>query len=143
MLACNLILSKLNYKLCVNKNKQFEVAFMGEKESHYEHVLRSAIADSADNRCPPTLAAALDYAVFPGGARVRPKLCLAVAMANHCDAPVLAAPTAASSAHRASPLPPLPHSRPAGRGHYGQKTSRLFPTGFAVVSGRAKTYSTR
>ncbi|MEM1404987.1 MAG: polyprenyl synthetase family protein [Pseudomonadota bacterium] len=69
---------------------------MGEKESHYEHVLRSAIADSADSRCPPTLAAALDHAVFPGGARVRPKLCLAVAMANHCDAPMLAATAAAS-----------------------------------------------
>lgn len=30
---------------------------------------------------PPQLAAALPYAVFPGGARVRPRLCLAVAVA--------------------------------------------------------------
>jgi geranylgeranyl diphosphate synthase type II len=33
---------------------------------------------------------------FPGGARVRPKLCLAVALANDCDAPALAAAAAAS-----------------------------------------------
>jgi geranylgeranyl diphosphate synthase type II len=32
--------------------------------------------------CPPGLAQATRYAVFPGGARIRPKLCLAVAQAN-------------------------------------------------------------
>lgn len=62
----------------------------------YESVLRSTIEAAADERCPPRLAAALDYAVFPGGARVRPKLCMAVALANNCDAPALAAAAAAS-----------------------------------------------
>lgn len=62
----------------------------------YESVLRSTIETAADERCPPRLAAALDYAVFPGGARVRPKLCMAVALANNCDAPALAAAAAAS-----------------------------------------------
>lgn len=64
--------------------------------SDFEKVLRSAMAEAADPRCPPQLAAALEYSVFPGGARVRPKLCLAVALANNCDAPELAAAAAAS-----------------------------------------------
>lgn len=69
---------------------------MSVKEMDYECVLRSTIDAAADERCPPKLAAALDHAVFPGGARVRPKLCLAVALANDCDAPSLAAAAAAS-----------------------------------------------
>lgn len=69
---------------------------MPVSDSDFEYVLRSVVADAADSRCPPKLAAALHSAVFPGGARVRPKLCLAVALANHCDAPVLTAAAAAS-----------------------------------------------
>jgi geranylgeranyl diphosphate synthase type II len=65
-------------------------------EMDYECVLRSAIDMAADERCPPKLAAALDHAVFPGGARVRPKLCLAVALANEGNAPALAAAAAAA-----------------------------------------------
>ncbi len=45
---------------------------------------------------PPLLAAALRYAVFPGGARIRPRLCLAVARACADDKPALATATAAS-----------------------------------------------
>jgi geranylgeranyl diphosphate synthase type II len=69
---------------------------MSISASDYEAVLHSAVDEAADERCPPQLAAALQYAVFPGGARVRPKLCLAVALANHGDAPALAAAAAAS-----------------------------------------------
>ncbi|EAQ96279.1 polyprenyl synthetase family protein [Congregibacter litoralis] len=65
-------------------------------DSDFEQVLRSAVEEAADARCPKLLAAALHHSVFPGGARVRPKLCLAVALANHCDAPALAAAAAAS-----------------------------------------------
>ncbi|WOJ96460.1 polyprenyl synthetase family protein [Congregibacter brevis] len=65
-------------------------------DSDFEQVLRSAVEEAADSRCPKLLAAALHHAVFPGGARVRPKLCLAVALANNCDAPALAAAAAAS-----------------------------------------------
>lgn len=65
-------------------------------ESDFECVLRSVIDEAAEADCPPKLAAALAHAVFPGGARVRPKLCLAVALANAGDAPVLAAAAAAS-----------------------------------------------
>ena len=39
---------------------------------------------------PPRLAAAVRHAVFPGGARIRPQLCLAVAMACGDDDPALA-----------------------------------------------------
>jgi geranylgeranyl diphosphate synthase type II len=37
--------------------------------------------------CPPKLAAALRYSLFPGGGRFRPRLCLAVAMACGEDTP--------------------------------------------------------
>lgn len=38
---------------------------------------------------PPKLAEAMSYAVFPGGHRIRPRLCLAVALAHGDDAPDL------------------------------------------------------
>jgi geranylgeranyl diphosphate synthase type II len=52
------------------------------------------IAQHADG--PPLLAAAMRYAVFPGGARIRPRLCMAVARACGEDKPALAAGVAAS-----------------------------------------------
>lgn len=42
--------------------------------------LERALTYATANGCPPKIASALRYAVFPGGARVRPRLCLAVAM---------------------------------------------------------------
>jgi geranylgeranyl diphosphate synthase type II len=45
---------------------------------------------------PGRLAAALDHAVFPGGARIRPTLCLAVATACGDDDPALAEGAAAA-----------------------------------------------
>ena len=44
-------------------------------------------ADTAS--APPRLMAAMRHAVFPGGARIRPHLCLAVARACGDDAPAL------------------------------------------------------
>ena len=44
-----------------------------------ERALEAAIDAAAAGGCPPKLAQALRYALFPGGARVRPRLCLAVA----------------------------------------------------------------
>lgn len=49
---------------------------VGRIDFTLEQALMGAEAD-----CPPKLAAALRYALFPGGARLRPKLCLAVAWA--------------------------------------------------------------
>ncbi|MEO0436363.1 MAG: polyprenyl synthetase family protein [Pseudomonadota bacterium] len=69
---------------------------MSVTKSDFESVLRDIVAEAADSRCPPKLAAALRHSVFPGGARVRPKLCLAVALANGGDAPQLTAAAAAS-----------------------------------------------
>lgn len=43
-----------------------------------ETVLRNAIAPICAAPCPPRLAAALRHAVFSGGSRIRPKLCLGV-----------------------------------------------------------------
>ena len=45
-----------------------------------EGALQDALA-TVNAGCPPGLAAALRHAVFPGGMRVRPRLCLAVAQA--------------------------------------------------------------
>ncbi len=44
--------------------------------------LRRTIQAAAGPACPPRLAEAIDYAVFPGGHRIRPRLCLAVANAH-------------------------------------------------------------
>lgn len=55
-----------------------------------EAVLEAAIARGEQGGAPPRLAAALRHAVFPGGARVRPNLCLAVAAACGDDNPALA-----------------------------------------------------
>ncbi|MDZ7627170.1 MAG: polyprenyl synthetase family protein [Parvularculaceae bacterium] len=46
-----------------------------------EDRLEAALARAASPECPPKLAKAMRHAVFPGGARVRPRLCLAVAHA--------------------------------------------------------------
>ena len=47
--------------------------------SRIEEVLATVVAQGETGRYPPRLAAAIRHAVFPGGARVRPRLCLAVA----------------------------------------------------------------
>jgi geranylgeranyl diphosphate synthase type II len=46
-----------------------------------EHALQQALLLSTAPEGPPLLAAAMRHAVFPGGARIRPQLCLAVARA--------------------------------------------------------------
>jgi geranylgeranyl diphosphate synthase, type II len=49
-----------------------------------------------DPGCPPKLAGAIRHAVFPGGARIRPQLCLAVAHACGNDDPLLSEAVAVS-----------------------------------------------
>ncbi len=44
--------------------------------------LGRSLASVAGPACPPKLAEAIQYAVFPGGHRIRPRLCLAVANAH-------------------------------------------------------------
>lgn len=50
-------------------------------QTRIELTLETAVERAAAASCPPKLAAALRYAVFPGGARIRPRLCLAIAAA--------------------------------------------------------------
>ena len=54
-----------------------------------EQALATAIASGESPDCPPKLAGAIRHAVFPGGARIRPQLCLAVAQACGDDDPGL------------------------------------------------------
>jgi geranylgeranyl diphosphate synthase type II len=49
--------------------------------SRIELALEDALETARGPGCPPGLTQAMYYAVFPGGARVRPRLCLAVAWA--------------------------------------------------------------
>jgi geranylgeranyl diphosphate synthase type II len=55
-----------------------------------ESALENALLNGGGPGCPPRLSAAVRHAVFPGGARIRPQLCLAVAMACGNDDPELA-----------------------------------------------------
>lgn len=64
--------------------------------SRIEQALEDAISPGESAGCPPQLARAIRYAVFPPGARIRPRLCLAVAMANAEDEPVLVDSAAAA-----------------------------------------------
>lgn len=61
-----------------------------------EGALTSALSGVIEGGAPPKLSAALKHAVFPGGARVRPHLCLAVAMACGDRCPALADAAAAA-----------------------------------------------
>jgi geranylgeranyl diphosphate synthase type II len=58
--------------------------------------LRVAIGLAEGSDGPPTLSAAMRSAVFPGGARIRPRLCLAVSRACGEDNPALAVAAASS-----------------------------------------------
>lgn len=61
-----------------------------------EQALERAIAQGSAEAAPPLLEAATRDAVFPGGGRVRPRLCLAVALACGDDAPELSDAAAAA-----------------------------------------------
>jgi len=64
--------------------------------SRIERALEESVARCRVAGSPPKLGEALHYAVFPGGARIRPKLCLSVALTCGDDDPALANAAAAS-----------------------------------------------
>lgn len=64
--------------------------------SRIEQALAKAIAYAEKPGCPPKLVAAMRHAVFPAGARIRPRLCFAVA--HSCGEADPRAPTAAAVA---------------------------------------------
>lgn len=67
-----------------------------DPNSRIEQALRDVLSDATAQPAPPGLSAALRHAVFPGGARVRPRLCLSVALACGDDQPRLADAAAAA-----------------------------------------------
>jgi len=67
-----------------------------DSTTRIEQALVSAIRHSEQPGCPPKLVAAMRHAVFPRGARIRPRLCLAVASACEDRAP--SSSTAAAAA---------------------------------------------
>lgn len=58
-------------------------------EQRIEAAMAAAIARGQGSEAPSKLATALDYAVTPGGARIRPTLLLSVATACGDDRPAL------------------------------------------------------
>lgn len=61
-----------------------------------EDALEWAVSKSERRGAPPTLGRAVRHSVFPGGARVRPRVCLAVAAACGDDEPLVSDCVAAS-----------------------------------------------
>lgn len=66
-----------------------------DTDARFEAALDAAIESHLERRCPAGLAEAIRYAVFPGGHRIRPKICLAVARACKIDDPAIAFAAAA------------------------------------------------
>lgn len=67
-----------------------------DNSERIEAALEAAIRAQEGASGPPRLAAAIRHAVFPGGARIRPQLCLAVAQACGADDLGLAAAAGAA-----------------------------------------------
>ncbi|MFO0736502.1 MAG: polyprenyl synthetase family protein [Labilithrix sp.] len=100
--------------------------------------LASAISD--DQGAPPKLSSAIRYAVFPGGARIRPRLCLAVAEACGNDAPAVveAAACALELVHCASLVhDDLPCFDDASTRRGKPSVHRMFGEPLAVLTGDA------
>ncbi len=67
-----------------------------ESGTRIEAILDTAVAYAEAPGAPPRLAEAIRYAVFPGGHRIRPRLCLSVAKACGEDDPAAADSAAAA-----------------------------------------------
>jgi geranylgeranyl diphosphate synthase type II len=109
---------------------------MIDARAQVEQTLTAVLKRARNGNCPAGLAAAMDHAVFPGGARIRPQLCLAVAGACAADNPrvALAAATAIELLHCASlvhdDLPcfdnaPLRRGKPSLHAAYGERLALL------------------
>ena len=62
---------------------------------HIDAVLAAALSE-IERQAPPKLASTANHAVFPGAARIRPRLCHAVAQAAGSDCPPLLSAVAPS-----------------------------------------------
>ncbi|MCR9068046.1 MAG: polyprenyl synthetase family protein [Rhodobacteraceae bacterium] len=110
--------------------------------SRIQTAVDTAIRTGQAGKAPPQLARALDYAVNPGGARIRPTICLSVAMACGDDRPAVsdAAACAIELIHCASlvhdDMPcfdnaPLRRGKPAVHKAYGEPLALL--TGDSLI----------
>lgn len=113
-----------------------------DADTRIKKALRDALDGFQGPTMPPKLAAAIDYAVFPGGHRIRPRLCLAVAAACGDDEPRLsdAAAVAVELLHCASlvhdDMPvfddsPMRRGKPSVHMAFGQPLALL--TGDALI----------
>lgn len=124
-----------------------------------ERALRASLAASLQSGHPPKLAAAMQHAVFPGGARIRPTLCLAVARACGEDDPGLSdgAAAAIELLHCASLVhDDLPcfdaadtrRGRPSVQRAFGERLAvlagdALIIAAFELLGGRARRHLSR
>jgi geranylgeranyl diphosphate synthase type II len=116
-----------------------------ENLTRIEQSLQAAVALAEAPGSPPRLAAAMRHAVFPGGARIRPQLCIAVARACGDDDPALADAAAAAIEllHCASlvhdDLPcfddaPLRRGQPSVHAAFGERLAVLAGDGLIVLA---------
>ncbi len=113
---------------------------MSNMKARVEGVLEEAIGRATEIGAPPHLSEALHAAIFPGGARVRPRLCLAVATACGDSDPALtnAAAAAIEMLHCASLVHddmPCFDNAETRRGH--PTVHRLFGEATALLVGDA------
>lgn len=110
-----------------------------------ENGMQRALRYTTANGCPPILAKALRHAVFPGGARIRPRLCLAVAAACGDREPSVAdaAATAIELLHCASlvhdDMPCFDNAmmrrgRPSVHAEFGEEIALLTGDGLIVTA---------
>ncbi len=117
---------------------------MSDALERIELCLADAVSRAGGAGAPPLVAAAIRHAVFPGGARIRPRLCLAVAAA--CGEPEPAVSEAAAAAiellHCASlvhdDMPcfddaPLRRGRPSVHCQFGEPVALLAGDGLIVL----------
>ena len=111
-----------------------------EPTQRIERTLNTALSRADGAGCPPRLAAAMRHAVFPRGARIRPRLCLAVAAACCDDAPAItdAAAAAIELLHCASLVhDDLPCFDDAATRRGQPSVHRAFGQPLAVLAGDA------
>jgi geranylgeranyl diphosphate synthase type II len=118
-----------------------------ETQARIEAALEEVVAQATVAPCPARLAEAIAYAVFPGGGRVRPGLCLAVARACGDPDPALtdAAAVAVELLHCASlvqdDLPcfdnaPMRRGRPSLHKRFGEEIAILVGDALIVMAVR-------
>ena len=95
--------------------------------------LNAALLSMEGPGCPPRLAAAMRHAVVPGGARIRPQLCVAVAQAHGDDAPRLVDAAGDSMGEIVSQVQRVSQMISALSGSAGDQAAGIGQVGHAVA----------